>query len=83
MTGNESTEASVKCPHKDKCTSYPSKCSYCGNNTGNRDYFEPKPIPWDPYPQPIPWYPDPPWTPYEPYYPPIIWQWEYEYICSG
>jgi len=33
----------VKCPYKDRCSSYPHKCSLCRHNE-EKDYFEPKPI---------------------------------------
>jgi len=31
----------VICPYKNKCTSYPHKCSVCRHNLGKRDFFEP------------------------------------------
>lgn len=31
----------VICEYKDKCSSYPDKCSNCEHNTGKRDYYKP------------------------------------------
>jgi len=49
----------VVCPYKDKCISYPHKCSRCKHNQGKRDYFEPA---HDRY-VPLPYW----WRPYDPW----------------
>ena len=61
------TCSGVVCPYKDKCVSYPTRCNTCKHNSAKRDYYEPEPCPYYPYPY-NPWYP---YT--NPYQPWITW----------
>jgi len=31
----------VRCTHIQECTSHPSRCNTCRNNTGKKDYYKP------------------------------------------
>ena len=43
----------VDCPYKKKCTSHPSLCNSCRNNSGRRSYYIPD---YKPRPYPYEWW---------------------------